>query len=62
MFVNLKGLGTDHVTWCWGAEEDYQTKLHSMAQNLTNIATYRLNCPRSRFMENAILSIADVKW
>ena len=44
MFMDLKGLGTDHMPWCWGTEEDLNKKLHAMAQqDLTDIATYRLN-------------------
>ena len=39
-FVDLQGLGTDHVTWFWGTEVDL---CNVMAKHLIDIATYRLN-------------------
>ena len=46
MFVDLKGLGTDHVTWCWGTEEDIRSFLHAMARHIMDITAYRLNRQR----------------
>ena len=57
-----QGSGNWSCNLVLGAEEDYQTKFPAMVQNLTNIATYRLNCPRGRFNENATLNIEDVRW
>ena len=31
MSVDLKGLGTNHVTWCWGIEEDLEKKSFNFA-------------------------------
>ena len=39
MSVDLKGLGTNHVTWCWGTEEDLEEKNHSISQHVMDIST-----------------------
>ena len=41
MFVDLKGLGTNDVTWCWGTEENLHKngmQWHNIQDNATKSA------------------------